>query len=422
MPPDDPDDPIWGKEPEPPPPKTVGAAVPKMFTSVGNNSGLVFRAARLPDPTTIPPRQWLYGTQLVRGSVSVLVAPGGVGKTAYSMGIGLALAANRQIFDEKIFQQVNVAVLNLEEPMDELERRLAALMIHHAIDREAVERRYFLYSGDDRRITIAAMSTDGFDIVFPDAEAMIREIQAHEIGVLVVDPFAESHALEENSNSEMIKAAAAWRRIARGTGCAILLIHHVRKGAVTDIDAARGAKALTDSARVGLLLSAMTSEEATEFDVPDDERTRYVRLDDAKANMARKAGVARWFQLMTIELGNVTHQYPSGDRVAAIASWHPPSAMGNLTIFQCNQALDAIAKGPREGVFYTQSRVGKTTRWAGVVMIDLFGLTERRAGGVITTWVKSGVLEVRKYNDAEQRKECSGLFVVEARRPGTGVG
>jgi hypothetical protein len=280
MPPDDPDDPIWGKEPEPPPPKTVGAAVPKMFTSVGNNSGLVFRAARLPDPTTIPPRQWLYGTQLVRGSVSVLVAPGGVGKTAYSMGIGLALAANRQIFDEKIFQQVNVAVLNLEEPMDELERRLAALMIHHAIDREAVERRYFLYSGDDRRITIAAMSTDGFDIVFPDAEAMIREIQAHEIGVLVVDPFAESHALEENSNSEMIKAAAAWRRIARGTGCAILLIHHVRKGAVTDIDAARGAKALTDSARVGLLLSAMTSEEATEFDVPDDERSPLVPADD----------------------------------------------------------------------------------------------------------------------------------------------
>ena len=35
--------------------------------------------APLPDPASIPPREWLYGTRLIRRFVSVLAAPGGAG-------------------------------------------------------------------------------------------------------------------------------------------------------------------------------------------------------------------------------------------------------------------------------------------------------------------------------------------------------
>lgn len=391
----------------------------KPFRVVGDNRKLVFRAARLPDPATIRPRPWLYGTQALRGYVSVLVAPGGVGKTGYAMGMALSLCTGRALFREKIFQRVNVAVLNLEDPLDELERRLAALMIHHRVSRDEVDGRYFLYSGDDRRVTIAALSDDGYEVVHPDEAGIIRELQEHNIGCLIVDPFAESHELEENSNPQMNRAAAAWRRIARATGCAIFLIHHVRKGATADIDAARGAKALTDSARVGLLMSAMSEDEANEFDIAAEDRLSYVRLDDAKANMARRAGVARWFRLETIELGNATSDYPNGDRVAAIASWSPPSAMGELTVQQCNDALDVIDRGPREAVRYTSINGRLSNRWAGQVLIDLYGISERRAGSIIKTWIREGVLEVKNYTDAEQRKPRLGLFVVAAKRPGT---
>ena len=41
--------------------------------------------ARLPDPSSIPPRPWLYGTYLMRGFVSLLVSPGGVGKSQLGM-------------------------------------------------------------------------------------------------------------------------------------------------------------------------------------------------------------------------------------------------------------------------------------------------------------------------------------------------
>jgi hypothetical protein len=386
---------------------------------VGDNSKLLFRPARLPDPTTLAPRQWLYGTQLLRGHVSVLVAPGGVGKTGYALGVAVAMASGRELFDAHIYERCNVAVLSLEEPMEELERRLAALMIRHQISRPELVDRLYLYSADDGRVTIAKLGEDGFDIIHPDTEAIIREITAHQISLLIVDPFAESHSLEENSNPQMIRATAEWRRIARSTQCAIFLIHHVRKGAATDIDAARGAKALTDSARVGLLLTGMTEEEAERFEISAEDRTSYVCLNDAKSNMARRSGVGAWFELETVSLGNCTPAYPNGDRVAAIVSWAPPTTFGDLTVVQCNRALDAIDAGPQPGSRYTRFRTSEdTSRWAGNVLIEQLSITDARAKTILAAWVKSGVIETRDYRDDGQRKDRKGLFVVDTKRPG----
>ena len=104
----------------------------------------------------------------------------------------------------------------------------------------------------------------------------------------------------------MVRASKAWRTVARATNCAILLVHHVRKGQVLDIDAARGAKALTDSARVGLLLSPMSEEDAKEIGIEKDGRFQYVRLDNAKVNLSPRASKASWFQLQQVSLGNGT--------------------------------------------------------------------------------------------------------------------
>jgi hypothetical protein len=45
------------------------------------------------DPTTIPRRPWLYGVHLLRGMVSLTVAPGAVGKTSLLVGDALSLRA-----------------------------------------------------------------------------------------------------------------------------------------------------------------------------------------------------------------------------------------------------------------------------------------------------------------------------------------
>src|SRR3954454_12729658 len=37
------------------------------------------------DPAKIPPREWLYGTHVIRRFVSVLIAPGGSGKSSLTI-------------------------------------------------------------------------------------------------------------------------------------------------------------------------------------------------------------------------------------------------------------------------------------------------------------------------------------------------
>ncbi len=381
---------------------------------------LTAAAAAMPEPSSIPPREWLYGTRLIRRFVSVLAAPGGVGKSALGLGMALAVATGRGFLGEHVHHSAAAWVLNLEDPLEETERRLAALMLLHKIPRERVAGRLFLHSGRDRRISMAAMEGDG-GIVHPDRDALIAACRAHGIGLLVVDPFVKSHRLDENSNAQIDAAATAWAEVAEATGAAILLVHHTRKsvgGAAQDIESTRGAKSLTDAARSVFLLAPMSVEEAALLAVPAAERWRHVRVDDGKSNMAPRPHGALWFRLETVPLGNGTAQYPAGDQVAAIAVWKPPSPWRGISAADCNAALDLIAAGPGEGVAFSAHRTGRgEARWAGRVLVESFGFPEGDAARVIAAWLKSGLLREAPYHDAQQRKTRMGVQVDDTKRP-----
>jgi hypothetical protein len=386
------------------------------------NGKLVLRRARLPDPETIPPRQWLYGTQLIRGAVSILVAPGGTGKSTYALTVAISLAANRALLGDHIFVPANVAVINLDDPMEELERRVAAIQKYYKIPRSSLSETLFLEDCDGHGgLTIAsqARNDDGFYVANPDEQALADLIRENNIGLLVVDPFSESHTLEENSNPQMIQAMAAWRRIARATNCAILLVHHVRKGdASGSIDAARGAKATTDSGRVGLLMTTMSVPEAEQFNISDDDRLAFIRLDDAKRNMA-PAGKARWFRLHEVKLGNRSDTYPNGDNVAAIVSWKPPEdELATAPNPDLNAALDAIAAGPGDGLRYAATkRGGSGVSWCGNVLCEMFRTSEKEAGKMLRQWLKSGLLYESQYRHPKWRRMVPCVQVNDTLRP-----
>ena len=378
---------------------------------------LVPQRARLPDPATIPPREWLYGTRLIRRFVSVLAAPGGAGKTALALGIAVAVASGRGFLGEHVHHSVPVWVLNLEDPLAEMDRRVAAVLHLHGIAEDLVDGRLFLHSGRERRITMAALDTDGA-VIHPDKAAVIEGCQALGIGLVVVDPLVKSHQVDENSPPQMDKVATAWAEVAEATGAAVLLLHHVRKGPPGDIDATRGAKSLTDATRAAFILATMTAEEAVALSVPERERWRHIRLDDGKSNMAPRADAARWFRLESVALGNGSPDYPSGDQVAAAALWRPPSPFRGLTVEDCNVALDAIAAGYGDG-FYSAHRTGRGgERWAGRVLVEQFGLDDGAAARIVSAWLRSGLLEEAEYHDGRQRKSRMGVRVVDGLRPG----
>jgi len=382
---------------------------------------LLLRPARLPPPHEIAPRQWLYGRVLIRGYITVLVAPGGVGKTAWAMGCACSMAIGRGLINDWVYQPEKVLVCTLEDPEDEFDRRLAAMRLHHEIEDGQLRDRIYVVSGRDRRLLIAGIAEDGFTVCYPDKDALVEQVKAAGIGVIIVDPFVNSHELDENNNPHINAAARAWAEIANEANCAVLLVHHTRKGAEAgDIESSRGAKALTDACRVGLTLTPMTKDEAEGFGVSERDRRLHVRLDDAKANLAPPSEKARWFKLQSVALNNGLPNTPwhEGDNVQAIEIWEPPETWTH-SVAELNHCLDQIAKGPGKGQLYSTRRsgAGGGSRWCGTPLMETLEVEEGRAAKMVKTWLANKVLEEREYTDPVQRKSRQGVFVVDGNRP-----
>jgi hypothetical protein len=241
-----------------------------------------------------------------------------------------------------------------------------------------------------------------------------------------VDPFAETFEGDENSNSELKWAGILWREVARRTAASVLLVHHTRKYAkdmAGDADASRGAGALIGTARIVSTLFVMTAGEAKLMNVPAEERTRYVRFDDAKANLSLITGQARWFEKQSVPLNNATTIVP-GDEVGVLVPWKPPGMLDGVSIDTVGQILDTIDRGLTDesgkptGQHYTLASGGNSKdRWAGNVIARLLDCEEDRAKQILKTWFESGVLEEFEYHDPKTRKSRTGIRSVFGKRP-----
>jgi hypothetical protein len=52
--------------------------------------------------SNIPHRPWLYGVDLVRGELTVIGSPGGIGKSSLAIGMAICVATNRELLGENI--------------------------------------------------------------------------------------------------------------------------------------------------------------------------------------------------------------------------------------------------------------------------------------------------------------------------------
>ena len=98
----------------------------------------------------------------------------------------------------------------------------------------------------------------------PVIDAIKATVSENKIDVLVIDPFVSCHRVSENDNSAIDTVAREWADVADATGCAVELVHHVRK--VGDVEVtvedARGASALLSAVRSARVLNRMTQDEA----------------------------------------------------------------------------------------------------------------------------------------------------------------
>ena len=242
-------DPVWGNRLAQAPARTsrpVSASVLRCDSSAW-------------DPADIPPRAWIAGGYLLRGSITLVIGPGGVSKStlcvAYAAGLALGLPVNGMQPSEPL----KVMMLNAEDDQDEQRRRLTAVLT--SMGRTPAD-----VAGLIARVTPTGIGTllernpdldvPGIVRLTEAMLALIDEIRAFRPD-LILDPLAELHVVDENDNVSMREVVAAFRKLAVDHSLALVLVHHVRKGpsGAGDMDTARGASSVVSAARVVLTVT-----------------------------------------------------------------------------------------------------------------------------------------------------------------------
>jgi hypothetical protein len=326
----------------------------------------------------LPRRRWLLEGTLLRGNVTVEVAPPGAGKSTLGIQQAVAIVTARPITGHQVHEQTKVWIYNNEDEGDELKRRLAAVLQHWNIRLAEISGRLALNSGADRPLLIAKADRAGSVIRLPDADACIEHIKAHGIGVFIIDPFVETHEVNENSNEQVKAVAVMFREIARRGECAVMLVHHTAKppqgasdGHAGNLNTARGASALVGVARIVQTLFAMSAKDAERYGVPEEERRLYVRLDDAKANVSLIGADARWFRRVGVTIAN-------GDEVGVLvpADLEVSAKAGGEDIEDLHRTVIAalLAQVPEEEI--SLNAAAKRLAWSGHTRFERYRETD----------------------------------------------
>jgi hypothetical protein len=368
------------------------------------------------------PRAWLLGTVFCRTFLSSLIAEGGAGKTAVRYPQYLSLTTGRELTGEHVFQRCRVLIVSLEDDAEELDRRIFAARLHYGINAEDVKEWLFLAApgaSAGKLMTLDRKGRPVRDTLAPSLEAVII---SRAVDLVALDPFVKAHGVTENDNKMIDEVAQILTDLAAKHNIAVDIPHHVSKGASDPGNAnrGRGASAAKDAARLVYTLTAMTAEEAGAFGVPEEERRSFVRMDSAKVNIAPPMATARWFRLVGVPLGNATELYPNGDEVQTVEPWSRPQTWEGLDAGPLNRILDAIDAGLADDERYSDDNHAKDRAAWKILQRHAPTKTDVQCREIVKQWLKNGVLVREPYDSKNSRKKgLIGLFVVNAKRPGT---
>jgi hypothetical protein len=367
-------------------------------------------------------RQWIIPNLLLRCHLTLIFAAGGIGKSNLGLVLAEHVALGKAYGDFKPGKRFKVAFLSVEEDGEEIDRRTAAIAGHFKIEPIDCDGYLFKINLPDPG-RLAAVDRYGKTVTATAlAKALQRDITKLGIDLIIVDPFIEVWDGDENSNPQMKAAAAVLRDIARDTRCAVLLMHHIRKGEATpgDIDAGRGGGSLGALSRFAMTMTRMKPQDADALGISGQHANK-VRLDSGKASYLPSVDRALWFQFVTYTLDNAGDGEPA-DTVGVLVPWEPPSMFAGISDDRIHRTLDAIRDGASDSK-------GNPVRWSAKpnagnnsvlhVMAEFLGCEEARGKLIMKAWLKSGLCYEKTYVNADS-KERIGLWVDEEKRPEIG--
>jgi hypothetical protein len=370
-----------------PPPKPLEAAWPTTYDFF--------------DERALQPRQWVYGQHYLRKFVSVLASAGGIGKTSLQIVEALAICTGKPLLGETVHQPCNVWLVNLEDPIDEMQRRILAAMKQYEIEPHEIRGKFFVDAGRDFSMSFASQSREG---VLPNlalVDHLLRRIPELQIGAVFIDPFVGAHQINENDNMAVNAVVGQIRKVADETNCAIGLVHHIRKGNGEDatIDSVRGAGSLIGAARAARVINRISQEDAEKYGIEPLVAKSVFRVDDGKANLAPPAEAAQYRRMEGVKLLN-------GEWVGVATVYTLPEAFSGVRV----QDLLSV-----QNEVWRRCEAGRPPRysdkaghdWVGHIIAEILSLDaqddKRRINKLLSEWIKNGALNKADLPD-EHRK------------------
>lgn len=364
------------------------------------------------DEASIKPRQWIYAHHYLRSFVSVLASAGGIGKTSLQIVEALAIVTGRPLLGETVREQTNVWIVNLEDPLEEIQRRVVAAMRKYEIKPDQVRGRLFVNAGRDFSMKFGIQTREG---VLPNTklvEYLCKKIPEKRIGCVFIDPFVGAHSINENDNMAVNAVVAEIRRVADETKAAIGLVHHIRKGNGEDasIDSVRGAGSLIGAARAARVINRLSADDAARCGIDETEARSIFRVDDGKANLAPPAHAAVYRKMDGVNIAN-------GETIGVCIPFSLPSHFDNISTKDAMKVQRLVAEAHQNGEPLKES--SQSPQWVGVPIADMLGINLSDKKGrskvlaIVRTWMRSNVLATEKVFDARKGREVPVVVVGE---------
>ena len=275
-------------------------------------------------------RKWLHGIDAARGAVTLMVAPGGRGKSSWLTVMALALASARSLLGATVFGgPKRVLFLNAEDSTVEVARKFRAAMQHHGLT-DADVPGLMVAGADDCSLSLLR-SVRG-DTLIDDTgwDWLGTQIERANPDVVIIDPLiAAAGGVSLNDNSAAALLMKELVRLAAERECAVVVAHHTAKGRdIGSAEAAMGAVTLTNLARIVLAVDVLTSEvDALKVGFSTGDYKSVFRVVGTKQNLSRASTDDRWFRLVGVELSNADPPtYPRGDGVGVVEVTKPNPA------------------------------------------------------------------------------------------------
>lgn len=376
-----------------------------------------FAPYTFPDPASIPRREYLYDKHYIRGATGATIgAPGRLKSTVeLTELIGMSVGLNLMSGELLPSGPLRAAYLNGEEVQEELDRRVAAICQRFDVKREDCGGRLWVLSTRDKPIRVAVRSPRGDAMVQQNVVDGLKDwCDRNRIDALAIDPLISFHAVRETDNGDMdLVCKEAFGAIA-GKTRAVDLVHHPRKLAPgesnTTVDDARGASAILGAVRVARTFNFMTTAEAAQLGIHDDDRRRHVRIENGKNNPG-PIGKAHWVRIETEIL-------PNDDEVACSTLWTPPNPFDGVSVNDLN-VVQRVVQG---GAFRTDSQSPHWLGWWMAENLPSLNIKTRctdkprnkaevaRLNSILKTWLKNKALEIETRPD--DKRQARPFFVV----------